>query len=199
MAPGSIENSVLECLAENHGISGSLERLYGENLNYFLSTSEGEHYVVKIVDDHMLSVVIKMEFEAQEYAISGGFPLQLPRIIGNIHRKKETGIKIHTNSLNRLLLMSYIDGKQLEDISDISDILLKNVGISLAQYNLAMLGFDYPAARRNHRWNLAEAGQHRDKISLVEDPEKQTLLAWGLDAWEEVKSNLKSLPWLITP
>ena len=66
MAPGFIENSVLECLAENHGISGSLERLSGENLNYFLSTPEGEHYVVKIVDDHMLSEVIKMEFEAQE-------------------------------------------------------------------------------------------------------------------------------------
>ena len=195
MAPGSIENSVLECLAENHGISGSLERLSGENLNYFLSTPEGEHYVVKIVDDHIPSEVVKMEFEALEYANSAGFPLQLPRIIENIHGKKETGIKIHINSLNTLLLMSYIDGNQLEEMSDISDILLKNIGISLAQYNLAMLGFDHPAAHRNHRWNLAEAGQHRDKISLLEDPEKQALLAWGFDAWEEVKSNLKSLPW----
>ena len=67
------------------------------------------------------------------------------------------------------------------------------------QHNLAMLSFGYPAARRNHRWNLAEAGQYLDKTSLVEDPEKQALRAWGLDAWEEVKSNLKSLPWLITP
>jgi len=195
MAPGSIENSILKCLAENHGISGSLERLSGENLNYLLSTPEGEHYVVKIVDDHIPTEVVKMEFEALEYVISGGFPLQLPRIIENTNGKIETGIKIHTNSLNRLLLMTYIDGEQLENISDISDILLKNVGISLAQYNLAMLGFNHPAARRNHRWNLAEAGQHRDKISLVEDPDKQALLAWGFDAWEEVKSNLKSLSW----
>ena len=64
MAPDSIENSVLECLAENHGISGSLDRLSGENLNYFLSTTDGEHYVVKIVDDHMPPEVVKMEFEA---------------------------------------------------------------------------------------------------------------------------------------
>ena len=69
------------------------------------------------------------------------------------------------------------------------------MGISLAQYNLAMQGFDHPAAHRNHRWNLAEAGQHRDKICLVEDPEKRALLAWGFDAWEQVKSDLKSLPW----
>jgi len=58
-----------------------------------------------------------------------------------------------------------------------------------------MQGFDHPAAHRNHRWNLAEAGQHRDKISLVEDPEKQALLAWGFDAWERVKNDLKSLQW----
>ena len=195
MPPGSIEVSVLECLAESYGINGSLQRLSGENLNYLLSTGEGERYVVKIVDDEMPHEVIEMEFEAQEYAISAGFPLQLPRIMQNIHGKQETGIKIHINSLNRLILMSYIDGNQLEIMSDISDELLKNVGISLAQYNLAMLGFDHPAAHRNHRWNLAEAGQHRDKISLLEDPEKQALLAWGFDAWEEVKSNLKSLPW----
>ena len=91
--------------------------------------------------------------------------------------------------------MSFIDGDQLENISDISDILLINVGISLAQYNLAMQGFDHPAAHRNHRWNLAEAGQHRDIISLVEDPEKQALLAWGFGAWEQVKNDLKSLQW----
>jgi len=195
MPPGSVEISVLECLAESYGINGSLQRLSGENLNYLLSTTEGERYVVKIVDDEIPPEVLEMEFEALEYAISAGFSLQLPRIIQNSHKKYDTGIKIHINSGNRLLLMLFIDGDQLESLSDISDNLLKNVGISLAQYNLAMQGFDHPAAHRNHRWNLAEAGQHRDKISLVEDPEKQALLAWGFDAWEQVKSDLKSLPW----
>ena len=91
--------------------------------------------------------------------------------------------------------MSYIDDNQLEEISDISDVLFKNVGISLAQYNLAMLGFDHPAARRNHRWNLAEAGQHRDKISLLEDPEKQALLAWWILT---TLRDVQYQPWLIT-
>jgi Ser/Thr protein kinase RdoA (MazF antagonist) len=195
MPPGSIENSVLECLAGSYGISGSLARLSGENLNYLLSTGEGQRCVVKIVDDEIPPEVVKMEFEAQEYANSGGFPLQLPKIIQNNQRKLETGIKIHIDSFNRLVLTSFIDGNQLEKMSDISDILLKNIGVSLAHYNLAMQGFDHPAAHRNHRWNLAEAGQHRDKIGLVEEPEKQALLAWGFAAWEQVESDLKSLPW----
>ena len=195
MSPGSIEISVLECLAESYGINGSLQRLSGENLNYLLSTGKGERYVVKVVDDETPPEVVEMEFEALEYAISAGFPLQLPRIIQNNHKKYYTGIKIHINSGNGLLLMTFIDGEQLESTSDISANLLKNVGISLAQYNLAMQGFEHPAAHRTHRWNLAETGQHRDKTSLVEDPEKQALLAWGFDAWEQVKNELKSLPW----
>ncbi len=53
MTNGPIENIVLKCLADSYGISGSLERLSGENLNYLLSTLDGERLVVKIVDDDM--------------------------------------------------------------------------------------------------------------------------------------------------
>jgi hypothetical protein len=64
MAPGPIENTVLKCLSDNYGISGSLER-----------------FVVKIVDDDMPAEVSEMEFEASEYALSVGFSLKLPRIV----------------------------------------------------------------------------------------------------------------------
>ena len=68
---------------------------------------------------------------------------------------------MHINSWNRLLLMSFTDGNQLESLSDISD-----------------------------------NGQHRDKICLVEDPEKQALLAWGFDAWGQLlQSGQSELVW----
>jgi Ser/Thr protein kinase RdoA (MazF antagonist) len=195
MPPGSIEQRVLECLDGSYGIRGTLQRLPGENLNYLLTTAEGVRQVVKIVDDHMPPEVVEMEFEAMEYAISAGFSLELPRIVQNKHKKIETGIIIHKNELNRLRVLSFIDGINLDSMSDISNYLLKSVGISLAEYNLAMEGFNHPAANRSHRWNLVEAGQHRDKIDLVEDPGKQALLAWGFDAWKKSENRLKSLPW----
>ena len=55
-----------------------------------------------------------IEVSVLEYAISAGFSLQLPRIIKNSHKKHDTGIEMHINSRNRLLLMSFIDGNQLE-------------------------------------------------------------------------------------
>ena len=194
MTIDTVEAAVLECLATNYRLQGKLERLAGENLNYSLVTGQGETYVVKIVDQDMPPAVVEMESQAMEYAIAAGFRLQLPQIVRNIHGKIETGIKIHINKLERLRIITFIEGCLLENASDISEELQKNVGNSLAEYNLAMQGFDIPAAHRNHRWNLAEAGQHRDKIELIMDPEKQALLRWGFDTWEQAKPRLDSLP-----
>ena len=194
MAPDAIEKSVLECLADNYGIRGTLTRLSGENLNYKLQAENGSRYAVKIVDDDMPPEVVEMEFEAIEYAVSAGFPIQLPRLTVNIFGNIETGIKMPIINHNRLRVMNFIDGIVLDSISDISLNMLVNVGISLAEYNLAMQRFDHPVACRSHRWNLEEAGRHRDKIGLVEDPEKQALLAWGFDAWQQADSVLKFLP-----
>lgn len=191
----AIENTVLQCLQEHYEITGTLVRLSGENLNYLLTTVEGDRYVAKIVDDDIPSEVVKMEFEATEYAISKGFEPKLPIIIQNIYRKIETGINIHLNVRQRLILMTFIEGSVLQNTTDISIKMLENLGKTLASYNLAMQGFDHPAAHRSHRWDVAEAGRHRDKISLLKDLKKQALLEWGFDAWKQAKSGLESLPW----
>jgi hydroxylysine kinase len=195
MIPGVVEKRVLECLTENYGLSGSLRRLSGENLNYLLSLESGLRYVVKIVDDDMPPEVVEMEFQALKYAASSCFKLKLPEIEKNKIEKIETGIKIRSNEHNRLRLITYIEGIEIEKKPDISIEMLDEIGKTIAEFNIAMLGFDHPAANRSHRWNLVETGQHRDKVSLVVDPEKRALLGWGFDTWETVENKLENLPW----
>ena len=195
MSAKAIEKSVLQCLLDSYQITGTLVRLSGENLNYLVTTEEGLHYVAKVVDNDMPAEVVEMEFEASKYAISMGFELELPEIVQNIYGKIETGINIHINKFCTLRLITFISGTVLDNISDISVELLQNLGKSLARYNIAMQGFDHPAAHRSHRWSLVEAGRHRDKISLLENPEKRALLEWGFGAWEQVKNELETLPW----
>ena len=88
--------------------------------------------------------------------------------------------------MNRLLLISYIDGKQLDEMSDISDILLKNIGISLAQHNLAMLGFDHPAGDVERDFYLTprdRTGQSElvwwrgFSVGLISDTQRRTVSA----------------------
>ena len=56
------------------------------------------------------------------------------------------------------------------------------------------IDFDIPAAHRNHRWNLAEADQHEDKIALIDDPGKQGLLQWAYAGFHAVRPRLAALP-----
>ena len=164
------EAIALRCLRECYEIEGSLSRLGGENINYLVSANDGERYVLKIVDEHMPSEVVAMEYAAVEYAISSGFSLKLPQIIKNTNNKFESGIKIRTNGLERAILINYIGGNILGSLADISQNLAINIGNSLTLFDLSMVGFDHPAAHRSHRWNLTEADQHKDQIDLIKDP-----------------------------
>jgi hypothetical protein len=42
-----------------------------------------------------------------------------------------------------------------------------DLGQKLAQFDLAMLGFEHPAA---HRRDLTRSGRHRERIALIDDP-----------------------------
>ena len=92
-------------------------------------------------------------------------------------------------------ILQFINGIEIENIADISDEMLENVGKTIAGFDRAMRGFTHPAAYRSHRWNLAEAGQHMDKLKLVGDPEERMLLQWGFDQWLRVEKMLQGLPW----
>jgi Ser/Thr protein kinase RdoA (MazF antagonist) len=186
---------VRECLAANYGIQGKLSRLPGENINFLLTAVDGRKHIVKVVDEHMPPPVIELEYAAMEYAANAGFQPSLPRIIENEDGNLETGIQIHLNINNRLLVKDFINGTEMSDITDISDGLLRNLGRTLASFDSAMQGFDHPAAHRDHRWNLAAAGQHESKISLIADPAQRELLAWSFATWRQARERLGEVPW----
>jgi Ser/Thr protein kinase RdoA (MazF antagonist) len=189
------EAVALRCLRDHYGIEGSLSRLGGENINYLVRANEGKRYVLKIVDEHMPSDVVAMEYAAVEHAISKGFRLKLPIIIKNKNNKLESGINIRINGSDRAILFNYIEGDILGSLADISQILAKDIGNNLALFDLSMAGFEHPAAHRSHRWDLTKVDQHEDKIELIKDPDRRELLAWAFHHWSTgAKPNLTALP-----
>ena len=96
--PG-IEEAVRECLATHYRLSGQLERLPGENLNFLVTDQGNKKHVFKIVDKDMPPEVVAMEFAAIEHAIRGGFGPRLPRIIENSSGNIETRIQLPLNGL----------------------------------------------------------------------------------------------------
>lgn len=180
---GQYEPEILRCLRDHYGIEGRISRLLGENLNYLVCSNEGQRFVFKIVDDDMPPEIVAMEDLVIKHALSMGFHVKLPRILRNREGKIETGISFRTNIAYRARLIEFIDGNLLESKPDISDKLSRNVGKTLAEFDLSVQDFDHPAAHRNHRWNLADVGQHRAKLALIEESDQRELLAWAFELW----------------
>lgn len=187
--------TITDSLAANYGIEGSLTRLPGENLNFLVTETSGEKHVLKIVDEHMPPAVVQMEHAVMEYAIAAGFKPHLPRIIENLNGNIETPIDLRIKSPNRLRLIEFIDGTEMSDLTDISKNLLFDLGKTVAEFNVAMKHFEHPAAQRSHRWNLAEAEQHENKIRFISDPAKKDLLSWSFALWGRARGGLASVPW----
>ena len=189
------EANILQCLRDHYGIEGSLNRLSGENINYLVTVDDEQRYVLKIVGDDMSSGMIAMEYAAIKHAASHGFGLKMPQIVKNKSNQLDSGINIRNNNRKTAMLYTYIDGKLLSNVSDISIKLAKNVGTVIALFDLSMEKFDHPAAHRSHPWDLAEAGRHEHKIELIDDPERHDLLAWAFHTWfSDAKPKLSSLP-----
>jgi Ser/Thr protein kinase RdoA (MazF antagonist) len=196
MSERTVQQIVLECLAENYGVRGcELQRLPGENLNFLATCRQGGRYVLKIVGEDIPPPVVEMEKAVIEHAVSRGFKVRLPQNIENKIGKIETGISLHTNGPYRLRLLRFLEGKVLAGTSDISNKLLEQVGKSLALFNRALQDFDHPAARRNHRWNLATADQHEAKIQLIGDGGRRELLAWAYNGWHASRKSMNHVPW----
>ena len=187
-------------IRENYGIDGVLSRLPGENLNYLVSANDGQCVIAKIAGSDMPSDVVEMEFAALEHAGKAQMGLDLPNIIKNLDGRIETRINVHVNIHNwddkRLILLHYVSGINLSEISDISDNLRFDLGKSLARFDQAVADFDHPAAHRKHRWDLADAGQHHGKLELIDDLQRRELLAWAFAQFTaKISPVLATLPW----
>lgn len=190
-----IQQAAAACLAEGYGIEGKLARLPGENFNFRVDQADGHRWVLKIVDQDMPPEVVAMESAALKHAAKAGLELQLPQISENKNGNIETGINIPIKGLWRARLLQFLDGDDLSSITDISDLLLQNVGKTLAVYNRAMRSFDHPAAHRVHRWNLVEALRHEGAVDHMLEADRRELLAWAFGEFRKIRPQLDDLPW----
>ena len=194
MLAESLKNMINEFLFVNYGIEGELHRLGGENINVSVSSPDGARYVLKIVLGDAAEGAVQMEHRLLEHARKTGFKLELPTIIKTYKGNLYSGIKIHKNSLKIAYLMNCVSGSTIEKTPDISTNLLLDTGWAMARLDQSIEGFDDPCTHLAHQWELPQAGQHRDKIESVKDPDERELVEWAFDLWASVAERLPALP-----
>ncbi len=82
-------------------------------------------------------------------------------------------------------LLSWIPGQCMGDATPHSKEMLASLGRAVAQVDLALAGFDHPAAHRTLHWDLRQAEQARAHLALLPEA-RQRLLRPIFETWSRI-------------
>jgi hydroxylysine kinase len=191
-----------EIALARYGVSGTAERLASEYDDTFrLAGADGAARLLKI------SVVppaplLPVGDDAADGDAAGGPGLQtalllhlarvapeLPvqRVIATLDGRPEITLDRLGGEPRLVRLTSWLDGHLVgRGITSVG--LRREIGVTLGRLNVALRGFDHPAARRTHRWDLQNFGALR---TLLEElpaggPLPRAALADCLDRFDAV-------------
>jgi 4-aminobutyrate aminotransferase-like enzyme/Ser/Thr protein kinase RdoA (MazF antagonist) len=194
-ASDGIQRHVATLLAREYGLGGTIERATGENDNFHVVASDGRRFVLKFAADDQSSSYLDLERRLVE-RVEGALPgVALPRVVATKAGAYEAMCPAGDGSNLRARLLEHVSGTPWFEAGAADRALIRELGSLLGKLGAALEGFDHPAAHRIHRWDLASAGQHREKVTLVENYGRRRALEWFFHLYAAVVApRLASLP-----
>ena len=184
------DQDITSLLSAEYGVKGSVSRLAGENDNHRVDATDGQKYVLKFAGDQQSADSITLEHLAVEAAVATGTALQLPRVV-----RPKSGELQATHGGHTARLLTWVEGTPWGESGEKTDADFVALGRAIAELDNAFASLDDPVVHRTHRWDLANAQQHRDSVALVEDEEQRRMLEWSFHFYEACAHKfLPSLP-----
>lgn len=193
--PRPASQNVVRFLRLAYGLDASVRRLPGENHNYAVTTTGGGRCVLKIAAHGQSPADLDLEHAAIEHLADACFGLDLPRSVAtsdgspiahypsaNSDADGDAGVQATAPAR----LTAFIDGEPWpEQTAPLK--LLRALGRQLASLETALDGFEHPAARRTHRWDLTRALRLESLAELADSESRRQLLD---DAWHLTRAHL---------
>jgi 4-aminobutyrate aminotransferase-like enzyme/Ser/Thr protein kinase RdoA (MazF antagonist) len=192
-------------LNEAYGLGGRLTALPGEHdANFKLQLADGRRYLFKIHAQHLSDDEVMLQADTLAYLAAAAPDLPMQRLI-----PAKTGALlplIRTSGAVplRLRLTSWIEGEVWGHHDWVGDAshgdyrrrrASQSLGELLGRLDLALAGFNHPAAERFYLWDLAVAGAHEAHLSLIDDSEKRAAVTTILARFKnELLPRLARLP-----
>jgi 4-aminobutyrate aminotransferase-like enzyme/Ser/Thr protein kinase RdoA (MazF antagonist) len=167
-------------LAELYGVHGDVVALPSERDQNFRI---GAAHILKIANSGESRAFLELQHAALARLRQASGSLEWPVVLPS---RDGTEIVEAGESLVRIL--TWIPGACFAEAHPHSPELLASLGRALAQMDLALAGFDSPAAHRNFHWDLRQAAQAKQYLPLIPAGRRE-LLAPVFAAWERVDWN----------
>ena len=156
--PPDFSQKEVQNLVEQHfKIVGSVKPLVSDRDQNFLINSLQGDFIFKISNSMENKDVLKMQNNAIRHIKDNDIDIELtyPQVSNN----GDKIIEIKKNNVTFFVrLLKYIDGTFLKDI-DYNKNLLFRLGNFLGRFDLALAGYDHPAAHRSFVWNVLSVNE----------------------------------------
>lgn len=190
-APNVSPAEALELADRVYGLKGTLKLLNGERDANFLIRSSCGAFVLKFINPAEDPGVISFQTQALLHIERHGAHLPVPRVLPALSGEVEPKVLVSEQTLT-LRTVSYLDGIS-QNLGKPSVALMRELGTSLAEINLALNDFQHPAAHRDLLWDVGHAERIRPYLDNL-DIDQLPLVCALLDSYEtSVKPRLAKL------
>ena len=185
-APRFSEVDAVRLVRELYGLPVDAEPLPSErDQNFLLRDADGPRYVLKIANrDEALEVLdLQNRLLARLGSVATG--LAFPRLLAARSNLDITPVASEDGAAYFVRLLTWVDGVPMASVQPHSNELLRSLGASLARLDLALAGFDHPAAHRSFYWDLRHASMAWRHLDLLPETRRRMLQPF-IEAWEKI-------------
>ena len=183
-------------LARNlYHLSGSLHALPSErDQNFYLQTESGDQYVLKIANPAEPFESLDLQNQTLARLAATAPHLSLPRVVASVSGLAITPITNSAGQTNRVRLFTYVPGKLWAECNPHTPELFRSLGEVLATIDRGLEGFAHEAARRQLKWDLAQADWIQEYVQYLSDSSRRSLVERYLQHFDsELKPQLARL------
>ena len=156
-----------------YGLDLSATMLTSErDQNYLLKEKVGPKYVLKISHAAESMDVVEMQHAALAHIFLNDPEMQLPLPVNTLDGEFIFRHKAGSNENHYIRMVEYVPGELMKDLGKQTNGLINDLGYLLGRLDLALQGFEHPAARRSFPWNVSQTDfliNNQDNICSEED------------------------------
>ncbi len=166
-------------------LEGTLLELTSErDRNFLITTSAGDHFVLKIAHADESPAILDLQHRALAQIAQRAPELAMPRAVRSAAGHEVESIIAPDGASHLVRVLTWVPGTVWADVSPHTPELLRSLGAVMGKLDGALAGFSHPAGTRALKWDIARAGWIRPHLHRVADPVRHAIIERHLARFE---------------